>query len=78
LLNKEVSVCKEYLTDNHITMSKVKLTLVKSTIKRTLRQKRTVEALGLGKLHSSVEHEATPQIKGMITKVGHLLKVENI
>ncbi|MFY8185686.1 MAG: 50S ribosomal protein L30 [Bacteroidia bacterium] len=59
-------------------MSKVKLTLVKSTIKRTLRQKRTVEALGLGKLNSSVEHEATPQIKGMITKVGHLLKVENI
>ena len=59
-------------------MGKVKLTLVKSTIKRTLRQKRTVEALGLGKLNSSVEHEATPQIKGMITKVGHLLKVENI
>jgi large subunit ribosomal protein L30 len=59
-------------------MSKVKVTLVKSTIKKTLRQKRTVEALGLNKLHSSVEHEATPQIKGMIAKVNHLVKVENI
>jgi large subunit ribosomal protein L30 len=59
-------------------MSKVKVTLVKSTIKKTLRQKRTVEALGLNKLHSSAEHESTPQIKGMIAKVNHLLKVENI
>jgi large subunit ribosomal protein L30 len=59
-------------------MSKVRVTLVKSTIKKTLRQKRTVEALGLNKLHSSAEHEVTPQIKGMISKVNHLLKVENI
>jgi large subunit ribosomal protein L30 len=59
-------------------MSKVRVTLVKSTIKKTQRQKRTVEALGLNKLHSSAEHEATPQIKGMIAKVNHLLKVENI
>lgn len=59
-------------------MSKVKVTLVKSPIKKTQRVKRTVEALGLGKLHSTVEHEATPQIKGMIAKVNHLLKVENI
>jgi len=59
-------------------MSKVKVTLVKSTIKKTLRQKRTVEALGLSKLNSSIEHVVTPQIKGMIAKVNHLLKVENI
>lgn len=59
-------------------MSKVKVTLVKSTIKKTLRQKRTVEALGLSKLNNSIEHVVTPQIKGMIAKVNHLLKVENI
>lgn len=59
-------------------MSKVKVTLVKSTIKKTERIKRTVEALGLRKVHSTAEHTVTPQIKGMIDAVNHLIKVENI
>ena len=59
-------------------MSKVKVTLVKSTIKKTQRVKRTVEALGLRKVHSTVEHTVTPQIQGMIKAVNHLIKVENI
>lgn len=59
-------------------MSKVKVTLVKSTIKKTQRVKRTVEALGLRKVHSTAEHNMTPQIKGMIDTVNHLIKVENI
>lgn len=59
-------------------MSKVKVTLVKSTIKKTQRVKRTVEALGLRKLHSTAEHNVTPAITGMIKKVNHLIKVENI
>ena len=57
-------------------MAKVKVTQVKSTIDRPYKQKRTIEALGLGKLHKSVEHELTPQIQGMIDKVDHLIHVE--
>lgn len=59
-------------------MSKIKITQLKSTIDRSENQKRTVKALGLTRLHQSVELEATPQIIGMVNKVSHLLKVENI
>ncbi len=59
-------------------MAKIKITQVKSTIDRSERQKRTVAALGLKKLNASVEVEATPQILGMVTKVNHLIKVEEI
>ncbi|MEO5947366.1 MAG: 50S ribosomal protein L30 [Chitinophagaceae bacterium] len=59
-------------------MKKVKITLVKSPIDRSERQKLTVQALGLGKMNSSKEVIATPQILGMITKVSHLLKVEEL
>jgi large subunit ribosomal protein L30 len=59
-------------------MSKVKITLVKSTIDRDEGQKRTVRALGITKLNQTVEKEATPQIMGMVKKVAHLLKIENI
>jgi large subunit ribosomal protein L30 len=57
-------------------MKKIKVTQVKSIIDRPERQKRTMQALGLNKMHSTVEKEATPQILGMITKVNHLVKVE--
>lgn len=59
-------------------MGKVRLTLVKSTAKRTPVQKATLVALGLGKTQSSVEKETNPAIEGMINKVKHVLKVENI
>jgi large subunit ribosomal protein L30 len=59
-------------------MSKVKITQVKSGIDRMERQKRTLIALGLRKMHATVEVEATPQIMGMIKAVHHLVKVENI
>lgn len=59
-------------------MGKVRVTQVKSKIRRPANQKRTLEALGLKKMHQTVEHEATPQIKGMLNKVSHLVKVENI
>lgn len=59
-------------------MKKIKITKVKSVIDRPERQKRTMEALGLGKLNASVEVEATPQILGMVRKVTHLVKVEEI
>lgn len=59
-------------------MKKLKITKVKSVIDRPERQKRTMEALGLGKINASVELEATPQILGMVRKVTHLIKVEEI
>ena len=59
-------------------MTKVRITLVKSTIDRSQRQKDTVRALGLRKMNHSVEHEVNPQIQGMIDKVLHLVKVEEI
>lgn len=59
-------------------MAKIKITQVKSVIDRPERQKKTVAALGLKKLNASVEVEATPQILGMVTKVNHLVKVEEV
>jgi large subunit ribosomal protein L30 len=59
-------------------MARYKVTQVKSTIDRPKRQKDTMLALGLRKLHQTVEHEFTPQVAGMIAKVRHLLKVEEI
>ena len=57
-------------------MKKIKVTQIKSVIDRPERQKRTMIALGLKKMNSTVEVEATPQILGMVTKVNHLVKVE--
>jgi large subunit ribosomal protein L30 len=59
-------------------MGKVKITQVKSTIDRPKRQKLTMESLGIRKMHQTVEHEATPQILGMIAVVQHLVVVENV
>ena len=58
------------------TMAKIKITQVRSAINRPKRQKLTLQALGLKKLNNPVEHEATPQILGMVRAVGHLVKVE--
>lgn len=58
-------------------MAKIKITQIKSTIDRTKRQKDTMIALGIKKMNQTVEHEATPQILGMVRKVSHLVKVEN-
>ncbi|GAB7088468.1 MULTISPECIES: 50S ribosomal protein L30 [Marinifilum] len=57
-------------------MAKIKITQIKSKIGSTDRQKKTLEALGLNKINATVEHEATPQIKGMVAKVQHLVSVE--
>ncbi|BDD10931.1 50S ribosomal protein L30 [Fulvitalea axinellae] len=56
-------------------MAKVKITQIKSTIKRPVDQKRTIIALGLGKIQKSVIVENTPAIAGMIRKVNHLVTV---
>jgi large subunit ribosomal protein L30 len=57
-------------------MAKIKVKKVKSAINRTQRQKRTLEALGLKKIGQVVEHDATPNIIGMVNKVSHLVSVE--
>ena len=59
-------------------MSKIKVTQIKSGIDRPERQKRTLLALGLRKMQASVEVEATPQIRGMVAKVAHLITVEEM
>ena len=59
-------------------MAKIKITQVKSGIDRPERQKLTLKALGLKKMHATKEVEATPQILGMVRTVEHLVKVEEI
>ena len=59
-------------------MAKIKITQIKSGIDRPERQKLTWKALGLNKLHASKEVEATPQVLGMVRKVEHLIKVEEV
>ncbi|MBL0310386.1 MAG: 50S ribosomal protein L30 [Bacteroidetes bacterium] len=59
-------------------MGKIRVTKIKSTIEKDERQKRTMKALGLNKIGASNEMENTPAIAGMVRKVLHLVKVENI
>jgi large subunit ribosomal protein L30 len=57
-------------------MAKIKIKYVKSIIKRPQDQKDTIFALGLRKLNQTVEHEATPQILGMVKKIAHLVEIQ--
>lgn len=59
-------------------MKKIKITQVRSAVDRSIRQKRSLEALGLRKMHQTVEHEATPQILGIVDSVKHLVSVEEL
>ena len=59
-------------------MAKIKVTQVKSQIRRPKDQKRTLVSLGLRKMNQTVEHDATPTILGMVNKVSHLVSVEEL
>ncbi len=59
-------------------MGKIRITQKRSKIGQTVRQKRTLDALGLKRISHTVELEATPQILGMVSKVSHLLSVEEV
>jgi large subunit ribosomal protein L30 len=59
-------------------MAKIQVKQVRSKIGSSLRQKRTLEALGLKKNQSTVELEATPQVMGMVNKVRHLVDVKEV
>ena len=54
----------------------LKITLVRSTIGSTRRHKATIRALGLRRMHQTVEQADTPALRGMLSKVAHLVKVE--
>lgn len=60
------------------TGDRLRITLVHSTIGRAPVQESTVRSLGLRRLHQTVERPDTPDIRGMVAKVRHLLKVEEI
>lgn len=66
------------MTATDSEMAKLKITQTRSTIKRIENQKRTIEALGLGRPNNVVLQNDTPQIRGMIRKVAHLVKVEEV
>ena len=55
---------------------KVRVTLVKSGIGYSIRHKATIRALGLRKLHQTVEHIDSPVLRGMLYKVNHLVHIE--
>ena len=59
-------------------MAKVRISQVRSTIKRPKKQKLTIQALGLGRINKTVDVELTPQIQGMINKVNHLISVKGL
>ncbi|AEL26346.1 MULTISPECIES: 50S ribosomal protein L30 [Cyclobacterium] len=59
-------------------MAKLQITQIRSTINRPKSQKATITALGLGKINKTVEKENTPQLQGMIQKISHLVKVQEV
>lgn len=59
-------------------MAKLKITQVRSTIGRLPKHRRTIKALGLGRIRKTVTHDDTPQIRGMVNAVRHLIEVEEI
>ena len=59
-------------------MAKIKVTQIESAIDQSDRNKKTLQALGLRKVNHTVEKEMTPQIEGMVKRVHHLIKIENI
>jgi large subunit ribosomal protein L30 len=59
-------------------MAKLKVTQVRSTIGRIPKHRRTIEALGLGRIRKSVIHDDTPQIRGMVRSVAHLVVWEEL
>ena len=59
-------------------MARVRVTWTRSGINRLPQHRRTIRALGLKRLNHTVEHELTPQIRGMLTSVGHMVRVEEV
>jgi large subunit ribosomal protein L30 len=60
------------------TVKKLRITLLKSAIGYSVAHKKTVRALGFHRLHQTVEHLDSPSLRGMLSKVNHLVKIEEI
>lgn len=75
-LNREGLKFLKFLTVRK--MAKLQITQIRSTINRPKSQKATITALGLGKINKTVEKENTPQLQGMIQKISHLVKVQEV
>ena len=56
----------------------LRITLLRSGLGYSQKHKDTIRALGLRKLHQTVEHADTPQLRGMLAKVNHMVKVEEV
>lgn len=59
-------------------VKQLQITLVRSTIGRTEKQRATVRALGLHKMHQTVVHNDTPTIRGMVNQISHLVECTEI
>ncbi len=59
-------------------MAKLRITWIKSAIGYNVKQKATIKALGLRRLHHTVEHQDSPVIRGVVGKVSHLVRVEEV
>ena len=59
-------------------MGKLRITQIRSTIGRLPKHRRTIKALGLGRIRKTVVHDDTPQIRGMVASVSHLITMEEI
>ena len=57
---------------------RLRITQVRSVISRVQKQRRTLQALGIRRMHHTVEHRDTPQIRGMLHKISHLVVVEEV
>jgi len=75
---KEEKLFRKFLLLNRGFMAKLKIIQTRSIIDRPEKQKRIIEALGLGRPNWEILHNDTPQIRGMIKKVTHLVKVEEV
>jgi large subunit ribosomal protein L30 len=64
--------------DNIIIMGKIRVVQFKSSIGASKAQKKILKALGIGKLNRPVEHESRPEILGMVNKLKHLVRIEEI
>lgn len=73
-----LKILRLLLTGTLKMAGKLKITQIRSAIGRVKEQKQMVRALGIKRLYQSVEHADTPAIRGMIEKVKHLVKVEEV
>ncbi len=66
------------MTDNNSTPKQLRITLVRSALGYSIKHKATVRAMGLNRLHQTVVQADTPQLRGMLAKVAHLVTIEEV